>query len=121
MRDAISMPKGDEFSQRAISFVKKIGQDRVNLTDAVGQSTAYLTDAGFAMLKRLVEKRDRDAAHATFAPVDTAQYRSPRSLTPKISSDVCVHVETKEAGMVDSEQDQPESPSAGTGLENLGQ
>ena len=115
------MPGGDELSQRAKSCVKKIGRGRVNSTDAVGQSTAHLTDTEFAMLKRLVEKRDRDAAYATVAPVDTAQYRSPRSLTPKISSDVSIHMETKEAGMVDPEQDQLESPSAGTGLETLGQ
>ena len=91
----------------------------MNSTDAVGQSTAKLTDAEFAMLKRLVEKRDRNAAHATVAPVDTAQYRNPRSLTPKISSGVCVHMEKKEAAMVDPEQDQLESPSAGTGLKTL--
>ena len=93
----------------------------MNSTDAVGQSTANLTDAKFAMLKRLLKKRDRDAAHATVAPVDTAQYRSPRWLTPKISSGVCVHMEIKEAAMVDPEQDQLESPSAGTGLETLRQ
>ena len=76
-----------------------------------------MSDDEFAMLKRLVEKRDRDAAHANVAPVDTTQYRSPRSLTLKIPSDVYVHMENKEAGMMDPEQDQLESPSAGTGLE----
>ena len=40
----------------------------MNLTDAIGQSTVNLTDAEFAMLKRFVEKRDRDAAHVTVAP-----------------------------------------------------
>ena len=73
------------------------------------------------MLKRLVEKRDRDAAHATIAPVDTAQYRNPRSLTAEIPSDVCAHMEKKEAGMMDPDQDQLESPSAGTDLETPGQ
>ena len=61
-----------------------------------------------AMLKRLVEKRDRDAAHATVAPVDTAKYRGPRSLTPEMPSDVCVHMDKKEAGTMDPEQDQLE-------------
>ena len=59
--------------------------------------------------------------HATVAAVDTAQYRSIRSMTPEISSDVCVHVEKKEAGMMDPGQDQLEKSSAGTGLETLGQ
>ena len=63
-----------------------------------------MTDTEFAILKRLVENQDRDTAHATVAPVDTAQYRSPRSLTPGIPSDVCVHMEKKEAGMMDPEQ-----------------
>ena len=62
----------------------------MNLTDAIGQSTANLTYVDFVMLKRFVEKRDRDAAHVTVAPVDTAQYRSPRSTTPDTSSDVRV-------------------------------
>ena len=35
-------------------------------------------------------------------------------------SDVCVHMEKKEAGMMDPEQDQLESPSTGTGLETPG-
>ena len=109
------MPEGDRFSQRVKSFIKEIGQGIVNSTDAVGQSTANVTDAELAMLKRLVEKRDGDAAHATVAPLDTAQYRSSRSLTPEIPSGVCVHMEKKEARMMDPEQDQLESPSAGTG------
>ena len=86
-----------------------------NLISAIEQGK--VSDEEFAILKRLVEKRDRDAWHATVAPVDTAQYRSPRSLTPEIPSDVCVHMEKEEAGMMDPEQDQLESPSAGMGLE----
>ena len=115
------MPEGDGFSQRAKNFMKEIGQGTVNSTDAIGQSTVNLTDAEVTMLKRLVEKRGRDAAHATVAPVGTAQYRSPRSPTPEIPSDVCVRMEKKEAGMMDPEQDQLESTSAGTGLETPGQ
>ena len=80
-----------------------------------------MSDDEFAKLKRLVEERDRDAAHATVAPVDTAQYRSPRSLTPQIPSDVCVHMEKNEVGMMNPEQDQLESPPAGTGLKPPGQ
>ena len=128
LRDAISTPEGDGFSQRAKSFTKEIGQGKVNSTNAIGQSTANLTDAEFAMLKRLVEKRDRDAAHATVAPVDTAQYRSPRSLTPEIPSDVCVSMEKKSQGMeekdegrINPEPAELESPSAAMGLETPGQ
>ena len=72
LKDAFSIPR------------QKVG----NLNSAIKQ--VKVGDDEFAMLKRLVEKRDRDAAHATVAPVDTAQYRSPRSLTPEIPSDVCV-------------------------------
>ena len=75
-------------------------------------------DDDFAMLKRLMEKRDHDAMHATVAAVDTARYRSLRSMTPEIPSDVCVHVEKKEAGMMDPEQDQLESPSVGMVLKH---
>ena len=93
----------------------------MNSTDAIGQSTANLTDAEFAMLKWFVEKRDRDAAHAIVAPVDTAQYRSPGSLTPEIPSDVCVVMEKKNEGRMNPEPTELEPPSAGTGLETPGQ
>ena len=76
LKDAISMPR-----QKVRNPISAIEQGKVN-------------DDEFAMLKQLVEKRDRDATHATVAPVDTAQYRSPRPLTPEIPSDVCVHKET---------------------------
>ena len=77
-----------------------------------------LPDEEFAMLKRLVEKRDRDATHATVAPVDTALSRSPGSLTPEIPSDVCVEMGKKdEEGRMNPESTELESPSAGTGLE----
>ena len=89
LKDAVSMPR-----QKVGNFISAIEQGKVS-------------DDEFAMLKRLVEKQDRDAAHATVAPVDIAQYRSPCSLTPEIPSDVCVHMEKKEAGMMDPEQDQP--------------
>ena len=128
LMDAISMPEGDGFSQRAKSFTKEIRKGTVNSTNAIGQSTVNLTDAELAMLKRLVEKRDRDAAHATVAPVDTALYRSPRSLTPDIPSDVCVSMEKKSQGMeekdegrINPEPAEVESPSAATGLETPGQ
>ena len=73
----------DEFSQRAKSFIHKIGQ-----------GTVSFTDAEFAMLKRFVERRGRDAAHVTVAPVDTAQYCYTRSPSPEISLGVVVVVDS---------------------------
>ena len=81
-----------------------------------------VSDDEFAMVKRLVEKRDRDAAHATAAPVDKAQHRSPRSLTPEIPPDVCVSLEEiYEEDRMNPEPTELESPPAGTGLETPGQ
>ena len=51
--------------------------------DKLKQGTGSLSDEEFAMIKLFVEKGDRDAAHVTVAPVDTAQYRSPARLLPK--------------------------------------
>ena len=78
LRDVISTPGGDSFSPRAKNFIKQIGQGTVNSTDAIGQSTANLTDEEFAILKRLVEKRDREAVQVSVTPVSTAQHCIPR-------------------------------------------
>ena len=120
LRDAISMPEGDRFSPRAKQFVKKIEQCTVNSTDAIGQFTANMIDGEFATLRRLVKKRDREAAQVTVTPVDTVQCCSPRPQTPEPSSDVCVNLENNE-GRMDPERDELEPPSAGTGLETPGQ
>ena len=104
LKDAISMPR-----QKVRNLIHAIEQGKVS-------------DDEFAMLKRLVEKRDRDAAYATVASVDTAQYRSPRSLTPEIPPDVRVSLEEKdEEGRMYPEPTELESPLAGTGLETPGQ
>ena len=55
-----------------------------------------LTAAELAILKRFVEERDRDTAHVTAAPADTAQYLSPNSPNSEISSDACVCVDMEE-------------------------
>ena len=73
------------------------------------------------MLKRIVERRGRDAAHVTVAPVDTAQTCSPRSRSPELFFYVRVYMEKNEEGRMDLERDQLESPSAGTGFETPGQ
>ena len=100
LKDAISMPR----------------QKVRNLTSAIEQGK--VSDDEFAMLKRLVEKRDRDVAYATVSPVDTAQYRSPRPLTLEIPPDVCISLEEKgEEGRMNPEPTELESSSAGTGLE----
>ena len=80
------MSARDRLKQRAKRFIQGLQQGTVSMN---------LTDAELAMLKRFVEERDRDTAHVTAAPADTAQYRSPRSLTPEIPPDVCVHMEKR--------------------------
>ena len=121
----------DRSRQRIKSFIDKL--DR---------GTASLTDEEFARLKRMVvERRGRDAAHVTVAPIDTAQPCSPRSRSSEISLEVSVYIEENtEVGMdlepVELEQssagasqleqssagtDQLESPSDGTGFETPGQ
>ena len=123
LKDAVSMPTRDGFSQRAKSFIKKIGQGTVNLKDAIGQSTVNLANAELAMLKRFVERRGRDAAHVTCASVDTAQHCDPRSPSSEPSFDACVcaDMEKKDEGTMDPERDQLEPPSVSTGLETPGQ
>ena len=103
LRDAISMPEGDRFSPRAKSFIKEIGQGRVNSTNAIGQSTANMTDEELTILRRLVEKRDREAAQVTVPPVCTVQHCITRSLNPKIPSDVYVSREEKDEGKTNPE------------------
>ena len=81
-----------------------------------------MTDEEFAVLKRLVEKRSREAAQAqvTVTPVDTVQHCSPCPPNPDMPSDVCFNLESNEGKMVPL-LEELESPSAGTGLETPGQ
>ena len=74
----------------------------------------------FAVLKRLVEKRGREATQAIVTPVDTVQYcdLSPQTLEP--SPDECVSLENNE-GRINPERRELELPSAGTGPETPGQ
>ena len=120
LSDTILIPEGDRFSQRAKSFIGETGQGTVNSTNAIGQSTANMTDKEFAILKRLVEKRDREAIQVTVKPVRTVQHCIPRSLTPEISIGTRICMESSE-GKMDPESTELESPSAGTGLETPGQ
>ena len=81
-----------------------------------------MSDDEFALLKRLVEKRSREAAQAqvTVTPVDTVQYCSPSPQTPEPSPNVCFKVENNE-GKMGPELKELESSSTGTGLETPGQ
>ena len=74
LKEEISMSARDRSRQRAERFIQELKQWTVSMN---------LTDAQLAMLKRFTEERDRDTAHVTAAPADTAQYCSPRSLTPE--------------------------------------
>ena len=80
-----------------------------------------LSDEEYATLKRLVEKRDREAAKATAVTRDdTVQhYCSPCSPNPEPSPDACGNLENK--GGIDPELEELKSSSAGTGLETPGQ
>ena len=101
----------DGSMQKAKSFI----------IDEIGQGTVTFMDEEFTMTKRFVERRSRAAAHVTVAPIDTAQYCSPRSLITEISSDVRVCMEKNEEGRMGKESDQLEPPSAITGFETPGQ
>ena len=62
LKDAILMSGKERSRQRVNGFINEIDQ-----------RTASLMDEEFAMLKRMiVERRGRDAAHVTVAPVDIA-------------------------------------------------
>ena len=102
LKDAISMP------QQKVS----------NLINAVEQGK--VSDEELAVLKRLVEKRGREATQVTVTPVDTVQYCSPSTQTPEPSPDLCVNLENNE-GKMNPERGKLEPPSAGTGPEASGQ
>ena len=121
LKEAISMTEGDRFSPQAKSFIKKIGQGTVNSTDAIGHFTANMTDEEFAILKRFVEKRDREAVQVTVTPLSTVQHCIPRPLNPETPSGVYVSMEEKGEGRMNPEPTELEPPSAGTGLETPGQ
>ena len=102
LKDAISMPR-----QKVRNVMNEIEQGKVS-------------DEEFAILKRLVEKRDREAAQVTVTPVDTVQYCSSNPQTPEPSPDEGANLENNK-GRMDPERGELESPSAGTGFERPGQ
>ena len=102
LKDAISMPR-----QKVRNLMNAIDQDKSS-------------DEEFANLRRLVEKRVREAAQMTVTRVDTVQYCSPISQTPEPPSDAYVKLENNE-GKMGQELEKLESSSADTGLETPGQ
>ena len=109
LKNAISMPAETTETnrpwQKTMGFVNALEQGKE-----------------FAVLKRLVEKRSREAAQAqvTVTPVDTVQHCSPCTQIPEPSTDVCVKLENNE-GKMDPKRGKLESSSAGTGLITPGQ
>ena len=103
LKDAISMPR-----QKVRNLTNEIEQGKVS-------------DEKLTILKRLVDKRCREAAQVTVTPVDTVQYCSPRPQTPEPSSDVHVNMEEKDEGWMNPELTELESSSAGMDLKTPGQ
>ena len=100
LKDAISMPR-----HKVSKLINAIEQGK-------------LSDGEYAILKRLVEKRDREAAQVTaITRDDTVQHCSPISQTPEPPSVVYFNLENEER----MELDELKSSSAGTSLETPGQ
>ena len=97
LKDAISMSR-----QKVRILINAIEQGKVS-------------DEEFAVFKRLVEKRDREAAQVTVTPVITVQHCFTRSLNPKISPDVYVSMEENDEDRINPEPTELERPSAGNG------
>ena len=102
LKDAISMPR-----QKVSRLINAIEQGKLSAEE-------------YATLKRLVEKRVREAAQMTITPVDAVQHCSPISQTPVPPSVVYFILENNEDEM-GPELEKLESSSAGTGLETSGQ
>ena len=103
LKDAISLPR----------------QKNSNLIGAIEQGK--VSDKGFAILKRLMEKLDREAVQVTATQVNTVQHSSPCPLDLESSPDVCIDLQNNEGRMDPEMEEELESPSAGTGLETPGQ
>ena len=100
MKDSISMPR-----QKVSKLINAIEQGK-------------LSDEEYAILKRLVEKRDREVAQVTAVTRHgTVQHCSPISQTPEPPSVVYFNLENEER----MELDELKSSSASTDLETPGQ
>ena len=109
LKAAISMPirGGPSWQEYKRNIIRKIEQGEVS-------------DEDFAVIKRLVETRDRDAAQVTVTQVRTVQHCSPIPKTPEPPSNAYVKLENNE-GTMSQELVELTSSSAGTGLKTPGQ
>ena len=109
LKAAISMPirGGPSWQEYKRNIIRKIEQGEVS-------------DEDFAVIKQLVETRDRDAAQVTVTQVSTVQHCSPIPKTPEPPPDVCVNLENNEDEM-DPGMEELTSSSASTGLNTPGQ
>ncbi|CAM9880498.1 unnamed protein product, partial [Ascophyllum nodosum] len=110
LKAAISIPVsgGPSWQEYKRNIIRKIERDEVS-------------DEDFAVIKRLVETRDRDAAQVTVTQVSTVQHCSPIPQTPEPPSDVCFNLENNEGEMDPGLKEEPKSSSVGTSLETPGQ
>ena len=110
LKAAISMPvrSGPSWQEYKRNIIQKIKRDE-------------LSDKDFAVIKRLVETRVRDAAQVTVSQVSAVQHCSPIPQTPEPPSDVCFNLENNEGEMDPGLKEEPKSSSGGTGLETPGQ
>ena len=109
LKAAISMPirGGPSWQEYKRNIIRKIEQGEVS-------------DEDFAVIKQLVETRDRDAAQVTVTQVSTVQHCSPIPKTPEPPPDVCINLENNEDEM-DPGMEELTSSSASTGLNTPGQ
>ena len=109
LKAAISMPirGGPSWQEYKRSIIRKIEQGEVS-------------DEDFAVIKLLVETRDRDAAQVTVTQVSTVQQCSSIPKTPEPPPDVCVNLENNEDEM-DPGMEELTSSSTSTGLNTPGQ
>ena len=110
LKAAISIPVsgGPSWQEYKRNIIRKIERDEVS-------------DEDFAVIKRLVETRDRDAVQVTVTQVSTVQHCSPIPQTPEPPSDVCFNLENNEGEMDPGLKEEPKSSSVGTSLETPGQ
>ena len=108
LKAAISMPirGGPSWQEYKRNIIRKIEQGEVS-------------DEDFAVIKQLVETRDRDAAQVTVTQVSTVQHCSPIPKTPEPPPDVCVNLENNEDEM-EPGMEELTSSSASTGLNTPG-
>ena len=112
LKAVISMPirGGPSWQEYKRNIIRKIEQGEVS-------------DEDFAVIKQLVETRNRDAAQVTVTQVSTVQHCSPCSPNPDRPSGILCNLENNEGEMDPrmKELEELTSSSTGTGLNTPGQ